>query len=310
VGAEMRWQMAKDKRFILNAAREDWWPQGDDFTNQERTVHSVGLTYEHDIMDGLTAGATVKESWYDYTSRSRPDVNLLDYSAFVRFGKGEAGQLRLTQRSTLTLGVGVSSAATSGGEATSASTTNVTTSSDSTQNDETAITGNATLETMLRKDLTHRLSYSRGLRAGFDTAVEQYDHVSYRLNWQGKVTRATFTSSMSSVDPMLATDIAYRDWANQVQVARDVTDWMTVTLTSSYTVRDNLVNASSDLTNAAEEDTSDYSTWVTRIGTDFRLTKRVTFNTYAEHVERFSDNPDLAYSRETFAAYLTYQQRF
>ena len=58
------------------------------------------------------------------------------------------------------------------------------------------------------------------------------------------------------------------------------------------------------------EFSNDYETWVTRVGTSFRLTERLTFSSYAQHTERYSDAEDLEYTRDTLAAYLTYHRQF
>ena len=56
--------------------------------------------------------------------------------------------------------------------------------------------------------------------------------------------------------------------------------------------------------------TSDYQTWTIRLGTRMRLSKKTSFDAYAEHADRMSDNDDLAYTRDVIAANLTWTHKF
>ena len=59
-----------------------------------------------------------------------------------------------------------------------------------------------------------------------------------------------------------------------------------------------------------EEWTSDYTTWVSRIGTSFELTRSIGFSASGEHVARGSDSEYLEYERDSYRCMLTYTHKF
>lgn len=289
VGGQLDWRLAKDKTLGFDLSRQDWWPQDDEFDDQERTVHEFVARYTQPVLPGFDGGVVGTWSWQDYKLATRNDTWIEQYDAFI---KGD-----LTERSKLNASVGHVAGHSTGSD---------------TNEDYTAISASAGLQTQLRKDTSHRLSYTRGLRAGFHEDFEEYDQTSYSIRWTGVRWSAHGSASLLTSEPAGDETSGYRDWVYGAGVSHLLTRRVTVTLTSTYSVRENTnVDVLTEEEQAADpENANDYETWVTRLSTGFQLTKHVTFDTYAEHAERFSDSEDLAYSRDTFAAYLSYQHQF
>lgn len=293
VGGRLNWLMAPRDTLTLSLSRGDWWSMDNDFDDQERTEYTEGLTYTRMAREGVNVGAESTFHQYLYKSDSRDDTLIQDYRLFARIDQG-AGPAWMENSAAAahvgySLGTGTSSGATN-------------------ENDMSTVNAGASLDTELRKDLSHGLSYEHGLTGGFNSSFEEYDNVSYRLNWAGQLGSAVFRSAYSSVQPSADDSGDYTTWANGVTLSRALSKLLSVTLDSTYTLRN---NRDADTTDTAQlEDTSDYETWVTTLSTGFQLTKRTTFTTSLQHAERFSDAEDLAYTRDTFEAHLTYRRQF
>lgn len=54
----------------------------------------------------------------------------------------------------------------------------------------------------------------------------------------------------------------------------------------------------------------DYQTLSLMARTGFRLTNKINFSAYVQHVQRMADNPQLEYARDTIGAQLTWSHRF
>jgi hypothetical protein len=293
LGGQLNWEVAPDDTLTFSLSRGDLWAFDDDFKDQEHTKYAEGLTYTHRLLEGVSVGGEVVCSQYLYKLDSRPDTQQEDYNLFANFNKGVG--IPLSDNSSLTFRAGYSR-----GYSASGITAN--------ENDSATATGAVTLETLLRKDLSHQLTYERGLRDGYRSAFETYDRLAYTLRWQGKFASASFRSSWDEVQPSSDTNSNYATWANGINVKRDLTKWLTVSLDSTYTIRTNARTASA--ATAADEDLYNYDTWTTRLSTGFHITKRTEFTTYVEHTERLSVADTLAYSRDTFEAFLTYTRQF
>jgi hypothetical protein len=299
VGGGLTWLLSRTRTLSLNARREDWWPQGDNFEEQERTVHAVSASLEQELQRDLTAGLRAGETWHDYKSPSRRDGRVEDVGAFAKASRGN---------STLQLGAGLST----GYQEAQQQTSGADAVSDSDEQSKTTETSaQAELETRLRRDLTHSLGYTRGLRGGFNSTFELHEQYAYRLDWKGERARFGVSSVLSSIEPEGGAASAYRTWANTASAARDVARNTTLTLTSTYTTRENDAVTAAEAEDLDAEDLNDYETWVTRLAARVQLTPRhLSLETYVEHIERFSGSEDLAYTRDTAAAYLTYSRPF
>ena len=323
VGLNMDWLLARDKNIGLSASRYDVWPQSKEFADQELSSHHEGVVYEHRISPIVIMGARADFYQTDYAVPERADHEVQAYTAFVRLDPSIGVQdrtglgIRLTDVSTLTVGIGYvfgyASSTRLVARDVSTATDDVSTQSvDQGERDVETVTGFATLETHLRKDLTHQFSYSRSVRDGFFSSAEIVDLYGYRITWNGAATTASAFSNFSQVKPSRADDFMYSTWASGLQFAYPLVDYITLNGSTVYTDRRSRApdEAVEDLRVDELESRSDYQTWASRIGTSFGIMRELRFNTYVEHVERYSDSDDLEYSRDTFGANLVYSHQF
>lgn len=313
-GSNLDWLMAKNKSLGLDLSRMDMVPRDDEFEDQERVSYNESLTYEHLIIPRLVLGARAGVTQTDYEVDTRPKTRNYNYSIFGRYNYGQGEQegvrLRLTEFSTLAAGIGYSIGAGAGRAITGTGgditeTQRVTAA----ENDVETATGFIRLSTQLREDLSHRLGYSRRVRTGYKAAFETLDSYDYRLRWDGDATKASLYSKLNVVEPSSVGVREYDDWTSGVTVDYPLVRYITLHMLSAYTVRRNRGTVL-DEADVPTEELFDHTTWRSRIGTSFRLTRSVTFNTYVQRVKRESDSDDLAFVRNIFEATLKYSHQF
>lgn len=315
VGLTLDWRLSKDRSVIGIASREDFIPQERQYNDQQHIVYREGLSYTERVTPELGVRAQAMYSQYKYTDSNRNQWNQADYTLLLDFGKGlgdESGLgLRLTEFSKARVGIGYSS-----GYATSAGVqrTEVDGNTQTTErqpeeaNSVGMLTGFAELTTQLREDLSHTLSYRRGLRTGFKSDYEIFTEYGYRLDWKGDISTASLFTRYYEVEPSDKRLSAYTDWMTGVSGSYPITQYATLYGSSTYSTRRNKVTDEVDT--AEFEYLNNYATWATRIGTGFAVTKSITFDTYYEHIERLSDYSALQYARDVFEARFIYRHQF
>jgi hypothetical protein len=306
VGLSLDWRLSRDRNVVGSLSRTDYLPRDDEFDEQERITYRETLTYWQRVMPELRVGARASFSQTEYTASDRNNWNQADYYLLLDFGKGEETGLgmRLTQFTTARAGIGYSVGYSSQRGATERDGESVERESESRQG---SMTGFASLTTALREDLSHTFDFRRGLRTGFNSDYEIYTMYGYSLDWRGAVSSAGLFTRIYEVEPSGDQVSSYRDWQSGVRCSYPLTGFATLIASSVYSIREN--NARED--QAGElEDRSDYETWSSRVGTSFSITKNLTFLTYYEHVERYSDASDLTYSRDIFEARFSYRHQF
>ena len=299
IGANTTWDMAANKRTHVGLSRYDRIPKGDEFGDQERTTYSESISLEYDPWDKASVGvnATFDQVYYDATDRQ--DTTFQSYSIY--FNGREGALLPLTDASTLYVAIGVSSASAK-------SNSEIVEGEDQrTDDDSSTATGSLQLRTQLSRTLHHTIAYNRGMRDAFNSEYEIYDTLSYRLNWQGDLSSASLFSNRSDVQPSGSEDWDYATWTTGATLSYPLLDWLSLRAATAYSTRKN----ESEFTDVEEpENSEDYDTWTSSIGTDFRIHKEITFSTSLTHYERISDYDDLAYTRDIFQAHLTYRHQF
>jgi len=260
-----------------------------------------------DFVKLVGLGAAAHFWQYDYASDERQDASFQELKLYLTFGYGldrdvKAG-MRLTSASTLELSVGLAGAVR-GELVTDPGTTNrLVLSSGS----ELLLVGGIELKTQLSKELRHVLAYRHGIRGAFDAAYEAFDSFSYRLDWDRTMYSAYFRSAYTRADPLIAGSNPYADWTTAVGGRYPLTRIIFLTGEAGYNVRDN----GGDLFTGGDlESIEDYETAYARVGTEFELTKETGFRAYVQHLERLSDNEDLAYGRDMAGFDIVYRHQF
>jgi len=309
VGLNTDWQFAKNKDILLALSREDFLPRSTAFRDQTHVTYREVATYEQGLfITGLIGGLQALYAQTHFKYGNRADWNEEQYTAYLRFAReGERGaQMRLTQVTSFTVGVGYGAGYARQVQRTVA-TTGTPVQVAEPEGRQGTLVGYAKLVTRLRKDTEHTLSYARGLRTGFDSAYEIYDEYAYKITWQGSATRITGYTTYQDVEPSSPDVNGYSDWISGVDLTHPLTQSANLFATSYYDARNNRTAVSA---NADPEWTNNYATWVSRIGTSLTLTKSIDFVTYFEHVERYSASSQLAYSRDVFEATFYYRHQF
>ena len=291
IGLDMDWLMAMNHNLGLSLSREDEVPHDEDeYGIQERVSYREALIYEYALYSGLVLGAGATYTQTDYTDPTRQDTRREDYSAFLRFG--EDADIPLTGVSVLSLRAGYSQ-----GYHWSPPVAD--------ESESATVSGAASLRTQLRRNLSHKLGYSRTLRGGFNSAFEQVDAYDYRIEWKGAASSVTLHSALKEVEPSSDSVNAYRDWSSGLEVSYPLRPYINLQFSSKYSVRQNRDTVEGD-----EEWVYDYDTWSTRLGTSFAVTRKIDFTTYVQHVERYSNSEQLEYERDTISGVFTFRHRF
>lgn len=302
-GMSLDWKMAENLNLGIDLSRSDLWVTSDEFKEQERVSYRESTLLEYEILPNIVLGGGVGIRQTDYRTDERPDTRQNDVYLFTRANKGAKGGFPLSEATTLEVSLGATAGYTDGqrpGE-------------EQEQKDRTRLTATATLRTEMTRNLWHSLSYRRGLRGGFNAAFEEYDSWLYQIGYKNEMVDTTIYSDYTAADPTLAGENDYSTWRNGVKITYPLTRFIDLQASTDYTLRrngnvDNVNNLTGELD--IPENTSDYDTWTSRLGTSFSLTKTIDFVTYLQHQERISDDPDLEFTRDTFYANFVYTHQF
>ncbi len=283
VGVELDLLVASSQMLGFGVSRHDRLPLEDGWEEQERVVHAGHLLYEWKPVDYAVVGARAGVSNTDYPATNRSAVLLQEYTLYT--------EIQATDRSRVRAFAGYALADLSADD-------------DREVPDVSTVVYGGALETELRRDLSHSLSGAHGLRTGYNTAAETFDELQYRIRWSGERTGVEAFTAYRITDPSRSTLNSYTDWTSGVALSRELRPYLTLSASTRYAVRDNEETANTDLD---PEYRADYETWASRLGLTTRLADELSLLTYVEHVERYSDDPDLEYTRDVLAALLTYR---
>lgn len=303
-GVNLDWMLAKKRNAAVTFFREDIVPERDTFERQERTTYLETIGYKQVVFPGLAAGVRGVFAQSHYPARDRSDTFQAGLDLLVDFSRGlEGAAIRLTDRTSLALELGLS---TGYAERHAILETDGSTTLSGGGAQNVALTAGAQLTSRLTQTTTQMLGYRTGLRPGYDFAFERYSKGFYSLSWQWAYVSAQLESSVVEVDPTGNGAGEYSDWVVKVSAVYPIIRGVALNASSTYGARNN-----SGVIAAVDETLrSDYSTWISGIGTSFALTKKIALNTYAQHVERYSTTEALEYTREIFAATLVYRHQF
>ena len=289
-GTELDWLLADDKNAYAGGKRVDVVPRGRNFKDTRSVSYEAFGGYEQQLHPTLTAGGRAAYDWSHYPTGDRGDYFSQNYSAYSTW--------QLTERSVLSDSIGYSIASLSSAGA------------GENNGDSSTVVGSVALKTQLGKDLSHSLSYARSQKSDFQSGIDITDDYAYSIRWAGGFWSAEAGTEYSVTAPQLTTLAGYSDWITYLNLTYALTKWMTLFGNTSYDVRANGTVPVGSVGSTDPSVSSDYETWVTRIGTSFGLTKNVTFSTYGEHAARTSDSENFAYTRDTFEAMLVYTHEF
>jgi hypothetical protein len=295
LGLDMDWLMAADKNLAASASRRDVIPFTEEFRRQERVEYAESAEYQQTILRGLTAGGGARYTQINYEDTNQTRVTREDYDVSLDFGRGVG--MRLGQSSTLGLGVGYSRGAAWSGNATNARSAQ-------------AVTGQAALRTDLTPKLQHTLSFARSLATDFNYPLVILDAYSYEIAFHGDVLAANAYSRLGVVDPVDRDWVGYRDWESGAGLGFPLVSIARFQGNAVYRVRENERRTYGPGDTTDDEMRYNYETFYARAAVAVPLTDDLSFEVYAEHVERMSTSDTLAYGRRFYGATLTYRHEF
>jgi hypothetical protein len=291
VGGVWDWMPSPFDNVAISASRTDTIPLTTAFTNQESVVYSEAASYQRAITRFWSAGllGSFRQSLYEVESRS--DIHMYSLSAFTA--------ARLTRKLLGSASLGYQLSSYESGESAGRSSGSV--------------SGGIGLEHEISESKSQKITYQRRQTEGFSGGVDVSDTISYNYSWSGERFPGAFSTRYATLDPQEATRSGYSDWTTRLQLGHQLTRLLRLTFLTSYAQRktDASASAAAAATAAGTQDaTSDYDTWTVRLGGSMPLTKKTAFSTYVEHVDRMSDNENLAYTRDVIAATITWSHDF
>lgn len=292
LGIDMDWMMAKDKNLGYSASRTDTIPLQDTgdsnrFDVSKSVVYRQTLFYQQQVNPLCSVGARADWWWRYFLSDGRGDQFQQDYSVY--------GIMDLTENSSLNASIGHSSATLKDPGAYETRGTSET------------IIGAIQLNSKLTDHLSHSLGYSRSQTANFDAGLDVIDDYHYSLSWVRDVWNIALLSSYRIYTPRLSTISDYQDWVTQLTTSRAITRTLGLNMTTAYAVRKNGNVSSNDPYGDSPMVQNDYSTWVINGGLNWVLSTSLTAFFYAEHLNRYSDDPSMEFSRDTVGVNLVYR---
>ncbi len=321
IGTYLDWAFARDKKVRFELSRQDIISFSDGFDDQERTTYEEMLEYSQRVIGNVSVGANLSFNQTEYKVDYRPDNSYRSFYLFARYndGVGDDAGLHMKMSDFTTASVGIGYSAGLNGEVRSGdsvqdyegviSTNNLNYRADYSGDDFAQFIWFANIKTLLKENWWHSLGYSSSVNTGYRTAFELVDSLEYKMEWHGDATTATLLSTYSTTQPSGNIFSEYADWVTRLDVTYPLTRYIELNGALRYQIRENeppvLNEALYD-----PETTSDYDTWMARIGSSFDVTKKIKFYTYYTHVSRDSDNDDLVYTRDIFEAYFRYSHQF
>ena len=154
------WLMDVDKNMGASISRTDVIVFGDEFTEQEQVTLTQDIYYEQQLAAFLLAGINVSLSQSEYDAETRSESSSQGYSLYA--------QARVTDRTSASASLGYDTGSSddlAGGSAESGS-------------------ANASLDTILSRELSHGVNLTHGLRGGFSSPFDIYSSLGYNLRYQ------------------------------------------------------------------------------------------------------------------------------
>lgn len=286
LGLDWDWRPTPLDLFSVSASRTDLYPFDSEFDRQRMVRYAQMGSYRRSLTPFAAAGVVGSMSQSFYKEASRPDVYTYGITAFTG--------MRLAPRLSANASLGHSWATSTGGNLEDDRKTS-------------SITAAAALDHDISDTRHQRLSWQRRLSEAFDGGMDVSDTFGYQYRWSGSRVPGAFSTTYAIYDPKDRDRNGYTDWTTRLNVRYPLTRLMDLSLVASYGIRRNDTPTRDD---ELPDISSDYETLTLSASTGFRVTDKTMFSAYATHVERTSDNRDLAYTRDTVGVTLKWSHQF
>jgi len=287
VGADWDWQVSPWDTLSASISRTDTLPQSRAFRSQRRLQYSEMGAYRRQFNPFVAGGVVVQGSQSLAQTAERPDTYIHGYNFFVG--------MNVTQTIDVNASLGQQFSVVKGGELVSSRSSQT-------------LTGNASLSHDLDRGRSQEFALGRTVSESFDGGVVVRDNYSYRYAWSGLWLPGSFSSQYFVVDPLEPPANGYQDWSNQLQVRTQLTRRIPLHLSASYAMRFN--DTDTEFEDDDPEVNVDYQTLRLMARTGFRVSQKINFTAYIQHVKRTSDDPEFSFTRDTVGAQLTWSHQF
>jgi hypothetical protein len=285
IGADWDWMFSRYDNISASVSRRDVISFSDEFDDQEGEFYSEMIAYQRELTKFASAGVVGSLSQSLYDVERRPDINMYGISAFA--------VAQLTRSLFANGSLGYSFSTTPEDEYDSAG----------------SLVGSLGLGQQISKTRYHELTYNRSQQEAFRGGVDVTDTLRYHYDWESRYFPGTIRSEYSMYTPTGDLRGSYSDWRNDLDLQYQLTRRFRLLFNTSYDIRMN-DPTEAEIDPSTPDVNSDYSTWTIRLGTDTPITKKMIFEIYAEHAQRFSDDENLAYVQDSIIASVNWTHKF
>jgi hypothetical protein len=287
VGADWDWMLTRFDNISASASRRDVISFSDNFDDQEGYFYNEMLAYQRQLTKFSAAGFMGDMSQSYYKVDERPDINMYGISAFL--------MSQLSRKIVGNASIGYNFSETPDGGY----------STDSAGSLEASFGLGHQLTDSKYQELTYRRSQTEAFHGGVDVT----DDFHYLFRWESRYFPGEFSTDYLLFNPVGDVRNSYSNWRTALNLRYQLTRRFQLIFDTSYDIRMNdpyLGDPDPD----TPDINSDYNTWVIRLGTGTPISKKTTFEIYAEHADRTSDNEDMEYSQNAIVASLNWSHKF
>jgi hypothetical protein len=294
LGVDWDWLVGPFDAFSASVSRTDVLPQSRAFLDQRRVQYAEMGSYRRQFNPFAAGGILLLGQQSLAQTENRPDSFIHGYSFFTG--------VNLTQTLDFNASVGQQFSIVRGGRLESSRS-------------RQATTATASLDQDLDRDRWQRLYARRVMEEDFEGGVNLTDTFGYRYEWSGIRLPGRFSTDYAIVDPQDDTRNGYSNWSTRLHVRSQITRVVPLHLSADYSMRFNnddqsSVRSTQDETIDDIQSGADYQTLSLVARTGLRISQKINFWAYAQHLQRTSDDPRLAYTRETYGLQLTWSHDF
>jgi len=277
-GIDVDWLMTSDMNLGLSVSRFDVFTAPKDFEDQKQTAYDWMSYYEYEVNPLLVVGARAGFHTVSYKVDSRGDYAGSDYGLFAR------ADLTKSTKASVFAGYGSGSTSATNGVSSDA--------------ENGGLVVSASLDTELSKDLKYFLSLGRRLSPGFHDGVEMVDSINTGIRWVGETASASLSAGLDRSDSSGSSyGASYSDWHGALSVSRLLSEDLTLTVSSVYSIRKNERESGLNTAGTPSELVNDYSTWINSAELSKPIYDNLVLRCYVNYMMRDSEAGLMRYDR-------------
>jgi len=283
IGADLDWKFSNYDNISLSVSRKDTIAFDENFEDQEGFFYSELLSYQRELTKFSLVGLYLTGDQSYYKLDSREDVHIYETGPFA------ATQLTRVLYAYASLGYAFSYYPDFKEKTKSGS-----------------LVASFGIGHEISETKYQSLYYDRSQGEAFRGGVDVTDRFLYEYKWDGGRLPGSLSSGYSIYTP-IDNRAGYSDLDTALDVDYQFSRNWKIYFHTSYVIR---WNDAGDTNLGTPDTTSDYATWVIRFDASRPIMKKTSFNVYAEHSDRDSENEDLVYTQDSIGVYLDWRHKF